>query len=101
MALESRMRLTSHVRFGGGPLEKGLFTGTSLAAYPTSSPVRREAARKRTSQRLVPRCAADPSAWLHAFRRLRTRYERRADIHLGLLQLACALICHRRLAQPL
>jgi hypothetical protein len=24
MALESRMRLTSHVRFGGGPLEKGL-----------------------------------------------------------------------------
>ena len=36
-------------------------------------------------------------AWLHAFKRLRTRYERRADIHLGLLQLACALICHRRL----
>lgn len=36
-------------------------------------------------------------AWRHAFKRLRTRYERRADIHLGLLQLACALICHRRL----
>lgn len=30
------MRLTSHVRFGGGPSEKGLVTGTSLAAYPTS-----------------------------------------------------------------
>jgi hypothetical protein len=29
-------------------------------------------------------------AWLHAFKRLRTRYERRGDIHLGLLQLACA-----------
>ncbi|MCU1606073.1 MAG: hypothetical protein JWP46_2538 [Modestobacter sp.] len=27
-------------------------------------------------------------AWLHAFKRLRTRYEHRADIHLGLLQLA-------------
>ena len=27
-------------------------------------------------------------AWLHAFKRLRTRHERRADIHLGLLQLA-------------
>ncbi len=27
-------------------------------------------------------------AWLHAVKRLRTRYERRADIHLGLLQLA-------------
>jgi transposase len=38
-------------------------------------------------------------AWLHAFKRLRTRYERRADIHLGLLQLACALICHRQLAR--
>ena len=36
-------------------------------------------------------------AWLYAFKRLRTRYERRAGIHLGLLQLACALICHRRL----
>ena len=36
-------------------------------------------------------------AWLHAFKRLRTRYERRADIHLGLLRLACALICYRHL----
>jgi transposase len=36
-------------------------------------------------------------AWLHAFKQLRTRYERRADLHLGLLQLACALICHRHL----
>ncbi|MGY2085451.1 IS5 family transposase [Blastococcus sp. SYSU DS0539] len=34
-------------------------------------------------------------AWLHASKRLRTRYERRADIHLGLLHLACALICYR------
>ena len=36
-------------------------------------------------------------AWLHAFKRLRTRYEHRGDIHLGLLQLACALICYRQL----
>jgi transposase len=36
-------------------------------------------------------------AWLHAFKRLPTRYEHHADIHLGLLQLACALICHRHL----
>lgn len=36
-------------------------------------------------------------AWLHACKRLRTRYERRADLHLGLLQLACALICYRQL----
>jgi hypothetical protein len=38
-------------------------------------------------------------AWLHAFKRLRTRYEHRADIHLGLLQLACALIRYRQLAR--
>jgi transposase len=36
-------------------------------------------------------------AWLHAFKRLRTRYERRGDLHLGLLQLVCALICYRQL----
>lgn len=39
-------------------------------------------------------------AWLHQFKRLRIRYERRADVHLGLLQLACALICLRRLRKP-
>jgi transposase len=39
--------------------------------------------------------------WLHAFLRLRTRYERRADILLGLLQLADALIRHRRLAESI
>lgn len=33
-------------------------------------------------------------AWLHAYKRLRARWERRADLHLGLLQLACVLICH-------
>jgi transposase len=32
-------------------------------------------------------------AWLHQFRRLRIRYERRDDIHEALLQFGCALIC--------
>lgn len=36
-------------------------------------------------------------AWLHQFKRLRTRYERRADLHQGLPELACSLICLRRL----
>ncbi|MFC5227460.1 IS5 family transposase [Streptomyces fimbriatus] len=36
-------------------------------------------------------------AWLHQFTRLRTRYETRADLPLGLLQLACTIICLRRL----
>ena len=34
-------------------------------------------------------------AWLNRFRRLTVRYERRADIHLALLDLGCALICLR------
>jgi transposase len=36
-------------------------------------------------------------AWLHGFKQLRTRYEHRAGIHLGLLRLACAIICYRHL----
>lgn len=32
-------------------------------------------------------------AWLRKFRRLRVRYERRADIHEAFLSLGCALIC--------
>jgi hypothetical protein len=35
-------------------------------------------------------------ALLHAFRRLRIRWEIRADIHQAFLSLACALICWRR-----
>ncbi|GAA0320767.1 transposase [Kineococcus aurantiacus] len=36
-------------------------------------------------------------AWLHQLKRLRTRYGARADLRLGLLQLACASICYREL----
>ena len=32
-------------------------------------------------------------AWLSQYRRLRVRYERRADIHQAFLHLGCALIC--------
>ena len=47
------------------------------------------------SQRLGRhRCVVERSlAWLVGYRRLQVRYERRADILLGFLQLACALIC--------
>jgi transposase len=38
-------------------------------------------------------------AWLLGFRRLGVRYERRADILEGLLQLACSLICIRSLGR--
>jgi transposase len=35
-------------------------------------------------------------SWLHQFRRLRIRYDRRADIHSAFMNLGCALICWRR-----
>jgi Transposase DDE domain len=34
-------------------------------------------------------------AWMNQFRRLRVRYEKRADIHEAFLSLGCALICWR------
>lgn len=34
-------------------------------------------------------------AWLHQFRRLRVRYDRRADIHQAFFTLGCAIICWR------
>ncbi|MGW3729133.1 transposase, partial [Streptomyces sp. NPDC000851] len=36
-------------------------------------------------------------AWVHQFKRLRTRYQRRADLHQGLLELARSMIRLRRL----
>ena len=36
-------------------------------------------------------------AWLSQFRRLRVRYEKRADIHEAFLSLGCALICWQSL----
>ena len=36
-------------------------------------------------------------SWLHQFRRLRIRWERRSDIHQALLTLAAAIVCLRKL----
>jgi transposase len=36
-------------------------------------------------------------AWLHRFKRLLVRDERRADMDLALLALGCCLVCFRRL----
>ncbi len=35
--------------------------------------------------------------WLHQHRRLRTRWERHADLHQAFLALACLIICLRKL----
>jgi hypothetical protein len=39
-------------------------------------------------------------AWLVSYRRLQVRYERRADMLLGFLYLACPLICLTCLNRP-
>jgi transposase len=39
-------------------------------------------------------------SWLHQFKRLRTRWERRADMHQGMLKLAASVICLRILLRP-
>ncbi|WP_439332611.1 IS5 family transposase [Pyxidicoccus fallax] len=39
--------------------------------------------------------------WLHNMKRLRMREERRADLHLALLQLGCSVILFRELARRL
>jgi hypothetical protein len=45
--------------------------------------------------RRAPHRAADPTSWLHGFRRLRIRWERRDDIREAVLGLAVCLITHR------
>jgi transposase len=40
-------------------------------------------------------------AWLHHFKRLLVRYDRRAEIHQAFLALGCCLVCFRRLQRSL
>ena len=40
-------------------------------------------------------------AWLHQFKRLLVRYDRRDDIHEAFLALACCLVCLRQLRSAL
>jgi transposase len=40
-------------------------------------------------------------AWLHNFKRLLIRYDRRAEIHQAFLALGCCLVCYRRLQSSL
>jgi len=40
-------------------------------------------------------------AWLHNFKRLLVRYDRRAEIHAAFLALGCCLVCFRRLERSL
>lgn len=42
-----------------------------------------------------PKVVERTLSWLNRFRRLKMRYERRAEIHQAFLDLGCALICWR------
>jgi IS5 family transposase len=67
----------------------------------------RKALRKRGVRSRIARRGIDSSerlgrhrwvvertlSWLNRFRRLKVRYERRADVHQAFLDLGCALIC--------
>jgi IS5 family transposase len=79
-------------------------------AYDFDGRVRRPLRQRRIRPRIARRGEAHgsgpgkvrwrveaPFAWLFQFRRLRVRDEKRDDIHQALLDLACALICWRKL----
>lgn len=67
----------------------------------------RKALRKRGIKSRIARRGIDSSerlgwhrwvvertlSWLNRYRRLKVRYERRADVHQAFLDLGCALIC--------
>ncbi len=64
-----------------------------------SSPVRREAERKRTST-LAPRRSADPSAaWITRRRRCVRDYERLPEHHEAMVTWSMIILMSRRLAR--
>jgi hypothetical protein len=73
--------------------EDNLYRHNTAAATVAASVPRLHWTRHGTllDLRQVWRCSADAGHF--------TRYERRADLHLGLLQLACALNCYRQLPE--
>jgi hypothetical protein len=78
-----------------------------LAAALDALPRCRRALRRRGITPRIARLGIEPRdkfgrhrhvverslAWLVGYRQLQVRYERRADVLLGFLHLACALIC--------
>jgi transposase len=98
---------------GGRPGRPGRKPKRLLADRAYDQPVYRRELRARGIAPLIARRNAEHGsglgrqrwvvertfAWLHQFKRLRVRYERRAEMHEALLALGCCLVCYRRL-QP-
>jgi hypothetical protein len=110
------LRGNAHGGFGGagrrnGPLREH---GTALRPDPTTTATPTGLAAAPGTRPRIARRGIEPSqrlgrhryvverslAWLVGYRRLQVRYERRAEILLGFLHLACALICLKSLNQP-
>jgi transposase len=53
-------------------------------------------ARRRASDRRYRWVVERTLSWLNRFRRLKVRYERRAEIHEAFLCLGCALVCWKQ-----
>jgi transposase len=84
---------------------------TLLADKAYSSEAFRRACHERGTEPIIPKpktpgikglgklryVVEQTFALLHQFRRLAVRWERRLDLHDGLVSLACAMICWRRL----
>jgi transposase len=77
-------------------------------------PQRRQLRRRRVKAEIARRNTAHGSglgrvrwvvertfAWLHHFKRLLVRYDRRAEIHEAFLAIGCCLVCFRRLQNSL
>ena len=58
---------------------------------------------KRTPRKEHPAPWPEPYtfAWLHQFKRLLVRYDRRHEIHEAFLAIGCCLVCFRRLQNSL
>lgn len=81
----------------------GATTSTSTAANCGSVAIKPMIARRGvghgSGRRKVRWVVERAFTWLHQFKRLRIRYEHRADLHQELLELACSTICLRRLSR--
>ena len=74
--------------------------GYRLVARHRKNRVKPPTADGRACRRLKRRWIVERTfAWLHAFRRVVTRFERRVDLYDGLVHLACAFICLNRLVK--
>ena len=74
--------------------------GYRLVARHRKNRVRPPTADGRSLRRLKRRWVVERTfAWLHSFRRVVTRFERRVDLYDGLVHLACAFICLNRLVK--